>query len=320
MSSSPTTRGRYWQRLSSLVSETRSPAEMAVHAPQVAVAGTSIAPLVIGRLLRDAEVRRADLVLECEIACTYDDTEWRPDADGNRHPTTVERTSVDRLRVGARDFLPPGRLRSRHSFSKVTELAVPGHAIGSIDTSNVRVSWQLVAELHVPGRNAKASAPLHIVGLHSPVLNRAPVTKAEGAATVQLLDVAESTFLPGDRVQGTLLVTPSVDFAASAVTVDLIMQSTTRISGDQTSATTYGGLSAGSTHFRSGQPVRFPFSVVVPDPLPGPSISHPKFEVSWYLKGRVHRRFRRDPTVTIDLDVGRASDRHGFLLPAGTGA
>jgi hypothetical protein len=288
----------------------RAPARIIVQAPDRAHAGTTITALVVGRLLRNADVKVARVYVNCVIKYHYWTIDIKTFKVGKREitvPFPIEETATKRIRAGVSDLLIRGTLPVGYAFSELVHVAIPNDAIGQVSMPNIEVFWEVVAELSAKGRRARHAMPLVVV----PVAKRRPASPeilADDIVALSFSGLPEGPVYAGDRFNGIMHIQARQDFAASAITIQLVLYSEVRRLVPLLASKTYPiHHSAKQTEFRAGQSVKLPFSVTIPSSPPAPSIDaynvtkFVRFSTQWYLEGRIDRQ--SEPKLTIRFRI-----------------
>lgn len=223
--------------------------------------------------------------------------------------------------------MPAMRVSAGYAFSVFTRIPIPSDVIGTTTTANVNVHWAAVVEADVKGRNAKAVAPLQVIGLPQPGAFKPSVTKSEKSGRLEFSGLPQRPLFPGDYVDGSLLIQSTQDLATRSTHIDLTLYSSSHVRGGWTTKRSYP-VSAGAEPqtFRAGQSSRLPFRVFVPDPLPAASTSNMFFSTRWFLRGRLYRQpdgllkplqllSKPDATISVEMAILRSPSHPGLVGP-----
>jgi len=239
----------------------------------------------------DDKVRGVSAGVECLNHYSY---EYR-DHDGDQHTRNVTET----IHEQAVPLAPDGRPQpGQHTVA----VSVPAGVAPSADRV---VTWQAWAKVDRPGRDVNEKAPLTV--LAAPELRAVDAQSAPGseaAAEVRFDGLSARSLRPGDRLTGTLTVTPREGVKVTEVRVEARAY--------KTSHSRHGTLMAklqdvtqtlaGAGELAVGQSQSWPFSLAIP-PDAVPSLQTQFTTVRWQLVGVLARRMRSDHMGWVDLHV-----------------
>ncbi|MGS0688055.1 hypothetical protein ACVBEQ_23340 [Nakamurella sp. GG22] len=234
---------------------------------------------------------------------------------------------ADRTEVVDRQVLHPYSLRRTESVIGVVTLRVPVDALPSVTGELVQIAWGVRVRLHVPGvPDAEESRPVRL--LLAPddrpfVVSRPPRVVDHRAAVLSFDALAGGRVTPGSILTGTLTVAAIKPLTARALRVELVLleqvhhgpwvgndDATVIPEGQQKETQTPIATATLATGLRMGaQRQDFPFSLAIPQVLPGPSLDTREFTVSWLLRGVLDRVHRPDPLVEVELQGITAPER-----------
>ena len=316
----------------------KSPARIYIQTPDTIRAGMTITALVVGRMIKAADVAGARVYIDCVIKHKYTGLGIRTyESKGGTRviPVPEEKTATTRLRVGTREFLSPGRLPAGHAFSEMAQIVIPEDAIGWVRTANVEATWEIAAELLAKGRNARFVVPLTVV----PCVKNGSASverTAEAAVDLSFLGLPEEPIFAGDPIEGTLLVRAKRDLVSRKLTIGLVLESTVHRMTGSTEEVRYK-ICTQRIELQAGQSVEIPFSTAIPVEIAAASIPsydvgqpaealtgvqrlddligvvpRPKarskkisFSTHWYIEGRIHRNLATNARIKARITVAR---------------
>jgi len=230
-------------------------------------------------------------------------------------------TASDRnAEVVTRQSLPAGgRLSAGQQFLESVALAVPGDGPGSVTAALLRIEWMVRARLQVEG-SSDIEVTRHIRVLsraagRASVEGSAPLVVDRGCAVLALDSLSSRRLVPGSSLVGVLTVTAKRPVSARGVRVELVLRELVHhgpwIGDDPAHNPAYqdkekdtpvaSALVAVYFELEPTHPLRFPFTLSVPDNLAAPSVQTPEVTLSWVLRGVLDRARRPDPYVELEL-------------------
>jgi Trypsin-like peptidase domain len=267
-----------WQVLYRMV---QRPASITIQAPDRVRAGSAITPLIVGRMIKPAEVEGARAYAECIVEWKYMGVTITNIEIGNKElvvPTPEEKTATTRLRVGMHNFLAPGTLPAYYAFSEMMSIHIPDNAPGRVQTSNVKVTWDVAAEIltkggKAKGRKAKRVVPIEVAPRMAGKAPEALIISGGDAVALEFSGLPQKPVCPTDRITGSLLLHAKQDFLASAVSIKLLLVSSVhRAMGFDETIQYPVSQRDEPFQLRAGQSAELPFSYPVPADIPAPSI------------------------------------------------
>lgn len=239
----------------------------------------------------------------------------------------------DKVVVDSRVLVESSDLTPGETVTKHFGFHLPDDAPASGGGDITGIRWKARAELDVPlHRDVRHDMDLELVmpasraviqepraqgwieELRRPNIYFGPGGIVDGSG--QESEIAELAFVgvnqivrSGDRVSGTLRVTPLKTFDARDVRVAIIRRELVvpypGSSGNTSEHMGNEAVIATTMHFESGQPQEFPFSAIVPRDA-SPAYGTPRTVMIWMLHGEIFRRLHRPATVELPLHIYNA--------------
>lgn len=154
------------------------------------------------------------------------------------------------------------------------------------------------------GRDASAQEPLTVRAPAQPLAAWAQAPPAVDGPCSFELDASTRTVRPGERITGTLSVTPHEDIAARAVRMHLVRRREDPDANVDTDDKTSVEL-CGATELRRDETHALPFEITVPADAP-PSFRAEHNRQRWFLRGVVDVKRAKDPSVSLEIVVHTA--------------
>lgn len=296
-----------------------APVEVGITVGAVEVAaGSGVAANVHIRATREVKVRAAEVALAARVTYRY--------RDGGLLGSSVL-TPARRTDVHATHIVPgPWPIAAGESVVVPVTLTVPAHAPGTSHTPVVDITWVVRVRIQAEGYLDAEEARSFVV--RSPAADRAhvatgdPVVEDRRRARVRIEELASRSVRPGRPVVGTLVVEPLRPVSARAVRAAVVLRQDVHHGewvGDDPSRnpanqelsrdTVVSALTlAEGLVLVPGEPRRLPFTLLMPEDLPAPSLSTPNFTLSWLLRGWVDLPLRPDPFVELELHASTMRD------------
>ena len=234
--------------------------------------------------------------------------------------------TADRAEVVDEQHVLPVRLDDGPSSIGAITMRVPVGALPSVAGDLVQISWRVVVRLHVLGEgDAVASQSVRVLSAAADdafVSEQPPRMFDRRTATLNFPALFDRRLRPHSILAGCLDIVPLKTLTGRAVRVELILleqihhgtwvgrdDPTVIPPGQGMEAETAVATATIATGLRMERHRRsFPFSLAVPELLPGPSLDTPEFSLRWLLRGVLDRAHRPDPFVEIDLHAVTATD------------
>jgi len=222
--------------------------------------------------------------------------------------------------VVSRQVLPAaGRLATGQPLTGQVMLPVPAGAPGSASTELVNIGWVVRVRLQVEGsRDVETTTGIVVL---SRALDRAaaaqgpPVVQDHGRAVLGFESLSSRRLLPGSELSGSMTVAAlragsGRDLRAELVLLERVHHGPwigddpARTPSDQgrEAETVVASIQLGDRlALDPSQPLRFPFTLPVPQGLRCPSTEEPEFSLRWVLRGVLDLRLHQDPSVEAEL-------------------
>lgn len=271
----------------------------------------------------DAEViataDRAITWQRCEVSLATKVTYLHREGNlyGGRFTAPARRTDVHATQV-----LPgPGILAAGERVTLPVSLAVPPLGPGTTACPLVQVAWAVRVVMHVEGGYppVQVDAAFTVLSRASDraaaAAGAAAVAVDHGRAVLDLVELSSRVIQPGDVLRGVLTIDALRPLDARAARVLLVLRqhvhhgewlgtdAARNPANQEKELDTVVACSnvAGEMALDPAEPVRLPFTLAVPEPLPAPSLHTDNFTLTWLLRGVLDRPHRRDPHVEVEL-------------------
>jgi hypothetical protein len=183
---------------------------------------------------------------------------------------------------------------------------VPAAAAPSAGGEITNVEWKIRVTLVVRG------APDVIKEIPLTVLSSSEsyASWAESAPQLDSHEMCDMNFrLPGrsfrvgERIEGTLVLTPRQDFKARTLRVELArVELVSRGSGNSSETIHASEALDESPRYQTGSSREYAFAMDVPEAA-GPCLETDLTSVGWWLRATVERRMAFDPNLQVPLNV-----------------
>ncbi len=111
------------------------------------------------------------------------------------------------------------------------------------------------------------------------------------------------SFWVGERIEGTLVITPSQDFRARSLLVELArVEVVTRESGNSSETVVASEMVEESPRYESGSVREYAFAIAMPASA-GPCLETDQTYVAWRLRAVAKRRMGFDPKLQLLLNA-----------------
>jgi hypothetical protein len=263
--------------------------ELALDAPYATAGAPVLARLRLGEPDDKVQGGRVDLLYRNYFK--HDTT----DSDGDR----VTRTTMREVPVATVPMAQDGVIRAGELR---LALAVPPDAPGSALHS---VDWLLRAVVdRRRGADATAETPVHVRAPATPLLSWAQAPVLYAPPCPMTIDLSARVLRPGDRVSGTLTVTPTTTVDARSLRVQL-----RRVRQDQDGNTDEDTpvevTVSGPTQLAPGGGRSYPFELTVPPDAP-PSFAAAWNAQHWLVEGVVDLPRAVDHRASLEVVVQTA--------------
>ena len=290
--------------------------DVTVEAPRAVLPGDSF-DVVVGAPAVGGPVVAGEVSLIRRVAYSY--RQFGPYGGSASLP-------ADRTEVVDRQILSPGVVNPVGSVIGAVTVRVPVDALPTVSGELVRIAWRVTVRLNIPG--APDAVVSRTVRVLSAAADRAFVAREPArvedrrTATLSFEELSSRRLTPGLALSGTLTAAPIKPVTVRAVRVELVLREQVHHGpwegNDDASvipegqaketetavatATIATGLRMVSLH------QHFPFTLAVPQSLPGPSLDTPEFTLKWLLRGVLDRVHRQDPFVELELQGATAPE------------
>ena len=226
--------------------------------------------------------------------------------DSNDNQVYRTKEATDEVVAGDERILEEKTILPGSSSGHELAFEVPHTAAPSASGEITNVEWKVRVTLVVRG------APDVIKELPLTILSTSD-SYASWAGTDPYLDlhdlcdlvfrVPRRTFRPGERVEGTLVLTPHQDFNARPLSVELVRaEVVSRDSGNFSETVQASEVVDESPRYQAGSVREYAFAMNVPGEA-GPCLETDQTYVAWRLKAVLRRRLGFDPELQLLLNV-----------------
>jgi hypothetical protein len=283
-------------RLSEMV-EVQVTAEKDTYAPGDVVKASV---RVLGKEELEVEEGRVALVCTNRYVYRYSTT----DSDGDHVHRTREAT--DEVEVAGERILEKQTIRPGSYSAHDLTFAVPSTAAPSASGEITNVEWKVRVTL--PVRNAPdvfKELPLTVLSTpesYASWTESAPDFDSQGMCEMTFR-LPRRSFRVGERIQGTLVVTPRQDFRARSLLVELArVEVVSRDSGNVSETVEASKVVDESPEYHTGSAREYAFAMAVPGTA-GPCLETDQTYVAWTLRATLKRRMAFDPALKLLLNV-----------------
>jgi sporulation-control protein spo0M len=302
-----------------ILAATIAPVELSVATDRVEVLAGAQIPVVVRCLAhRDVSVQSVEVALATKVTYLHKEAGLL----GSRFTGTAKRTEVHAVH----EVPGPWPLAAGESVALPVTLVVPADAPGTARSPLVGISWVVRVRLHAVG-HAYAEVLRSFVVLsraadRTVVADRPPVIADRRFAALAVEGLSSRYLLPGRPLSGSVAVTPKRPGSARSVQVALVLRQEVHHGewvgddpsrnpafqeNDKDTDVAVARL-AEALELDPGTTMRLPFTLLVPDDLPAPSLDTPHFTLSWLLRATLDRPLRPNPFVEVELHGRTARD------------
>jgi hypothetical protein len=255
---------------------------------------------VTGKEELDIDEGRVALVCANRYVYQYTST----DSDDNEVYRTKEVTdevAAADERILEEKAILPGSYSGHEVAFKVPPAAAPS-ASGEI----TNVEWKIRVTLLIRGApDVIKEIPLTVLSsseTYASWAESAPSFESHGMCEL-VFRLPSRTFRLGERIEGTLVVTPRQDFKARPLNVELArVEVVSRASGNISETIEASELVEESPRYQTGSIKEYPFALDVPESA-GPCLETDQTFVAWRLRATVERRMAFDPNLQLLLNI-----------------
>jgi sporulation-control protein spo0M len=254
---------------------------------------------------KDLKIQEARVQLVCREEYQYKYESRSRDSDG--HVDVSEQTSwaTDEQIVQRQQLMPEGTISGNFDQTFDFNAPIPADLPPSGDGRIVRVKWLVKTTLDRKlAGDTEATADLLVF---SPPSGQVGSAGEYGFSTEP--SEAEMSFMLGgkewalgDTIQGQLVVRPQMSFDVSEIRAELTREEHVPRDRGNRHREALAIKLAGRTHLEPGQPVAYPFNVMIPTSAP-PTLRTRNSSVTWSLSGILARTLRSDTRVNEEITV-----------------
>jgi hypothetical protein len=255
---------------------------------------------VMGTEELDIEEGRVALVCANRYVYQYETT----DSDDNQTYRSKEVT--DEVEAGDERILEEKTILPGSYSGHEVAFEVPPTAAPSAGGEITNVEWKIRVTLVIRGApDVFKELPLTVLSTsesYASWAESAPYLDSHGVCDTEFrLNVR--TFRLGERVEGTLVLTPHQDFKARTLSVELVrVEVVSRGSGNLSESVHASEVVDESPRYQTGAIREYSFAMDVPGEA-GPCLETDQTYVAWKLRAVVKRRMAFDPELQLFLNV-----------------
>lgn len=260
----------------------------------------NVAVNVTGKEELDIEEGRVALVCANRYVYQYETT----DSDDNQVYRTEEAT--DEVAAADERILDEKTILPGSSSAHEIAFEVPPAAAPSASGEITNVEWKIRVTLLIRGApDVIKELPLTVLSSAESYASWAegdPYLDSHGVCDLEFR-LPSRTFRLGDRVEGTLVLTPHQDFKARPLYVELVrVEAVSRESGNYSESVETSQAVDESPRYLTGSIREYAFAMDVPEAA-GPCLETAQTYVAWKLRAVVKRRMAFDPEAELLLNV-----------------
>ena len=183
---------------------------------------------------------------------------------------------------------------------------VPAAAAPSASGEITNVEWKIRVTLSVRGApDVIEEMPLTVLSTsesYAGWAERDPALDSRGECDMEFR-LPSRTFRLGERIEGTLVVTPHQDFKARTLRVELVRaEGVSRDAGNYSQTVQAGEVVDESPRYQTGSSREYAFAMDVPEAA-GPCLETAQTYAGCWLMATVERRMAFDPNLQVALNV-----------------
>ena len=255
---------------------------------------------VTGKEDLDIQEGRAALVCANRYIYRYSTT----DSDGDHVTRTSEVT--EEAEAGNERILDEGTILSGSYSGRDLAFQIPRSAPPSVSGEITNVEWKVRVTLLILGApDVIEELPLTVLSTSESYATWAenpPELDSSGVCDMEFRLSSRSVRI-GERIEGTLVLTPREDFEARSLRVELVRREIVpRASGNTSESVQASEVEDESPQFRMGVSREYAFAVDVPEAA-GPSLKTEQTYVGWWLRAVVDRGLAFDYELKQLLNV-----------------
>ena len=250
----------------------------------------------------DLDIQEGRVALVCANRYIYRYT--TTDSDGDRVSRTSEVT--EKAEAGNERILEEGTIRSGSYSGRDLVFKIPLTAPPSASGEITNVEWKIRVTLLIRGApDVIEEMPLRVLSTSESYANwaeNAPELDSSGACEMEFR-LARGSLRIGERIEGTLVLTPRQDFEARSLRVELVRREIVpRASGNTSETVQASEVLDESPQFQTGLSREYAFAMEVPGAA-GPSLKTEQTYVGWWLRAVVDRGLAFDYELKQLLNV-----------------
>ena len=258
---------------------------------------------VTGKEELDIEEGRVALVCTNRYVYQYTTTDSN-DNEVYRTKEVTEEVEAGDERILEEKTILPGSYSGHEVAFEVPPAAAPS-AGGEI----TNVEWKIRVTLVLRGApDVIEEIPLTVLSTSESYADWAqsdPYIDLHGVCDMEFRLPGRS-FRLGERIEGTLVVTPRQDFGARTLRVDLVrVEAVPRDAGNFSETVEAGEVVEESPRYQTGSSREYAFAMDVPEAA-GPCLETEQTYVAWRLRAMMNRRMAYDPELQVQLNVYNA--------------
>jgi hypothetical protein len=255
---------------------------------------------VTGKEELEIEEGRVALVCANRYVYQYQTT----DSDNNTVYRTEEAT--DEVAAGDERILEEKTILPRSYSGHEVAFQVPAAAAPSASGEITNVEWKIRVTLSVRGApDVLKEIPLIVLSsseTYASWAESAPQFESRGMCEL-VFRLPGRSFRLGERIEGTLVLTPRQDFKGRELRVELARtELVSRASGNVSETIEASEVLEESPRYETGSSREYAFAMDVPEGA-GPCLETDLTSVSWTLRAVVNRRMAYDPETQLWINV-----------------
>lgn len=255
---------------------------------------------VTGKEELDIEEGRVALVCANRYVYQYQTT----DSQDNQVYRTEEVT--DEVEAAGERILEKNTIASGSYTEHEVAFRVPDTAAPSASGEITNVEWKVRVTLVFRGApDVIEELPLTVLSTSESYASWAesdPSFESHGLCDLEFR-LPDRSFRPGQRIEGTLVITPRQDFKSRPLSVELVrVEAVTRASGNYSETIEASQLVDESPRYQTGSVREYAFALDVPEAA-GPCLETDQFYVAWRLRAVMKRRLAFDSELQLLLNV-----------------
>jgi hypothetical protein len=255
---------------------------------------------VTGKEELDIEEGRVALVCANRYVYQYETT------DSNDNQVYQTKEATDEVAAGDERILEEETILPGSYSAHEVAFEVPPAAAPSASGEITNVEWKIRVTLLIRGApDVIEEMPLTVLSSsesYASWAESAPQLDSHGMCEL-VFRLPSRTFRLGERIEGTLVLTPRQDFKARTLRVEPArVELVSRGSGNSSETVEASEVVDESPRYQTGSSREYPFAMDVPESA-GPCLETDQTSVGWWLRATVERRMAFDPNLQLPLNV-----------------